>query len=767
MVIEGALKEKLEALKFKPNSRRTGKPLVGTGTAASAASGASTAALAPPTPPSSTTSASRSAGLAVHVAVRCRPPRSGEVVQISAEDAGDKTALKLSTREGTSSVEGRTFRCNTYLSPEALQDDVAKLAAPLVQHTMEGGFGSILCHGITGSGKTYCMSGSMEGNNPSLGLVHGVGRRIFEHIRDQAATGKVFLVEASYAQIYSPDGTSEKIMDLLADAEDLEVKPDPRNPQSYVCAGLQRVPIRSLDDMQQLVSKGRQRCSAKEAAGVEASRSHCILTLSVESLLEQSSAPEVARGKLVLVDLAGSEAMLKAPSDVARRQALSINRTLASLSLAVNSSSPSQVKGSSLTQLLRDCMGGSARTLVIATIGPELDDLEETAKTLTYAQQMMTSLTARASGAGLHRIDQEQSALMQMKDRHNECIRMLREKVSDSREEEQEERRRLQQEMSEINNRLLTKDSAEKTLEELRQQQFSKMDEMRTEISQAMSEQMDQLRKQSQLELDQLKASVEKSQQEQERVKREAEVHEAAVAKLQVTLQDAQQAKAVAEQEAAALKVNLATAEERAKGLQCRQEELSKERAEFNEERKTLRQQGEQQWQRLAKVEADLSQFRSEAEAQRKEIERLNTAREEEGKTIRAEREAWRARERDMQAEVSDLQKKLDDIRKESEIQAFKVSKDHDDNVSKLKAQIEKLEVEAKAREDKLTEAQKNVANLEEERTMALHREEAIRQSSSAEIRKWQEELEQTKQSEQELMRMLEEVDGIIASGNQ
>ena len=31
---------------------------------------------------------------------------------------------------------------------------------------------------------------------------------------------------------------------------------------------------------------------------------------------------------------------------------------------------------------------------------------------------------------------------MQMRDRHNECIRMLKEKVSDSREEEQEERRR-------------------------------------------------------------------------------------------------------------------------------------------------------------------------------------------------------------------------------------------------------------------------------------------------------------------------------------
>ena len=32
-------------------------------------------------------------------------------------------------------------------------------------------------------------------------------------------------------------------MDLLADADDLEVQPDPQNPQSFMCAGLQRVPI--------------------------------------------------------------------------------------------------------------------------------------------------------------------------------------------------------------------------------------------------------------------------------------------------------------------------------------------------------------------------------------------------------------------------------------------------------------------------------------------------------------------------------------------
>ena len=34
------------------------------------------------------------------------------------------------------------------------------------------------------------MSGTEDTASPSLGLVHGVGQRIFEHIRDQAAAGK-------------------------------------------------------------------------------------------------------------------------------------------------------------------------------------------------------------------------------------------------------------------------------------------------------------------------------------------------------------------------------------------------------------------------------------------------------------------------------------------------------------------------------------------------------------------------------------------------
>lgn len=44
----------------------------------------------------------------------------------------------------------RSYRCNTYLGPASTSEDVSALSSSLVQHTMEGGNCSILCHGITG-----------------------------------------------------------------------------------------------------------------------------------------------------------------------------------------------------------------------------------------------------------------------------------------------------------------------------------------------------------------------------------------------------------------------------------------------------------------------------------------------------------------------------------------------------------------------------------------------------------------------------------------
>ncbi|CAE8609990.1 unnamed protein product [Polarella glacialis] len=320
----------------------------------------------------------------------------------------------------------------------------------------------------------------------------------------------------------------------------------------------------------------------------------------------------------MLVDLAGSESLLKAvpesSDDLARRQALGINRVLSNLASAIDGSATIG-RSSALTSLLKDCLGGGARTLLVANIGPELRDLEETVKTLTFAQGLVVTSPVRNVEATSNPTDEDEISLLQMKKRHLECISKLKEKASDSREEELEDRRRIQQEMAEINNKLLTKDSAEQTMGEMRREQFGKIDEMKDQMTQAMREQLDQLRKTSYEDMETLRRHVEKSSLEAWKAKKETEEHEAKEVRLQAELQQARQAGRDAEAEASALKVRLATAEERRNMLQERQEELRKERIDFDEERKGLRHQGEQQWQRMTVVEAELQKFKSGAEA--------------------------------------------------------------------------------------------------------------------------------------------------------
>merc|ERR1712070_1267015 len=202
------------------------------------------------------------------------------------------------------------------------------------------------------------------------------------------------------------------------------------------------------------------------------------------------------------------------------------------------------------------------------------------------------------------------------------------------------------------------------------------------------------MRRQSLQDLDTLRQSVEKhvSHLDGAQQSQQAQEHEALLSKMQAELQDATRSQKAIEEEAADLRVRLASAEERSKMLQLRQDEIRKERAHFDEERKTLSQQTEQQWQKLTSVEGDTQRFKAEAEAHRTEVARLNAARLEEAEQMRAEREAWRAEETRFQNELSQMQRKLDETERK-------------DACAQLRLQIERLEVEAGTQAEQLNTA--------------------------------------------------------------
>merc|ERR550532_436107 len=140
------------------------------------------------------------------------------------------------------------------------------------------------------------------------GIVQRAARRIFEFIRDRSENGEVFSVEASFLEISSNDGVSETLVDLLADAHKgdpkLEVRQDPLSKEAFVCEGLRAVPIRSPEDMCEVLEAGRRRCTFMETSrNCLSSRSHCIFQVTVECLSDpQKGDALVRRGKLALVD---------------------------------------------------------------------------------------------------------------------------------------------------------------------------------------------------------------------------------------------------------------------------------------------------------------------------------------------------------------------------------------------------------------------------------------------------------------------------------
>ena len=82
------------------------------------------------------------------------------------------------------------------------------------------------------------------------------------------------------------------------------------------------------------------------------------------------------RSKLLMVDLAGSERVRRTVSKGARlSEAKSINTSLSALGNVIAALAESNVshipyRDSKLTRLLQDSLGGTARTALIATVGP-------------------------------------------------------------------------------------------------------------------------------------------------------------------------------------------------------------------------------------------------------------------------------------------------------------------------------------------------------------------------------------------------------------
>ncbi|XP_019439251.1 PREDICTED: kinesin-like protein KIN-8A [Lupinus angustifolius] len=324
------------------------------------------------------------------VFVRVRPMNKKE------KEVGSRCCVKIANRRDVylsefanendylrlNRVRGRHFTFDASFPDSATQHEVySTTTSELVEAVMQGRNGSVFCYGATGAGKTYTMLGTLE--NPGV-MVLAI-KDLFSKIRQRSCDGS-HVVHLSYLEVYN-----ETVRDLLSPGRPLVLREDK---QGIVAAGLTQYRAYSTDEVMALLQQGNQnRTTEPTRANETSSRSHAILQVVVEYRDRDSSMNIVNRvGKLSLIDLAGSERAHATDQRTLRSlEGANINRSLLALSSCINALVEGKkhipYRNSKLTQLLKDSLGGTCNTVMIANISPSNLSFGETQNTVHWADR--------------------------------------------------------------------------------------------------------------------------------------------------------------------------------------------------------------------------------------------------------------------------------------------------------------------------------------------------------------------------------------------
>ncbi|XP_072983221.1 kinesin-like protein KIN-5B isoform X2 [Typha latifolia] len=336
----------------------------------------------------------------VQVILRCRPLNDEEqklnlqkVISCN-EQSKEVTVLQSLVNKQVD----RTFTFDKVFGPKAQQRSIYDHAiSPIVNDVLEGYNCTIFAFGQTGTGKTYTMEGEMRSKDRDLPADAGVIPRAFCHIFDTLEARKAdYSIRATFFELYN-----EEITDLLA-IEDHNRFPGERQRRPIslmedgkggaVLRGLEEVVVYSPTEIYSLLERGSgRRRNADTLLNKQSSRSHSVFSITIH-LKESTIGNEelVKCGRLNLVDLAGSENISRSGARESRaREAGETNKSLLTLGRVINAlvehSLHVPYRDSKLTRLLRESLGGKAKTCIIATVSPSIHCLEETLSTLDYA----------------------------------------------------------------------------------------------------------------------------------------------------------------------------------------------------------------------------------------------------------------------------------------------------------------------------------------------------------------------------------------------
>nr|XP_014334955.1 PREDICTED: kinesin-like protein KIF3B isoform X2 [Bos mutus] len=228
----------------------------------------------------------------------------------------------------------------------------------------------------------------VRGDPEKRGVIPNSFDHIFTHI--SRSQNQQYLVRASYLEIYQ-----EEIRDLLSKDQTKRLELKERPDTGVYVKDLSSFVTKSVKEIEHVMNVGNQNRSVGATNMNEhSSRSHAIFVITIEcSEVGLDGENHIRVGKLNLVDLAGSERQAKTGAQGERlKEATKINLSLSALGNVISAlvdgkSTHIPYRDSKLTRLLQDSLGGNAKTVMVANVGPASYNVEETLTTLRYANR--------------------------------------------------------------------------------------------------------------------------------------------------------------------------------------------------------------------------------------------------------------------------------------------------------------------------------------------------------------------------------------------
>ncbi|XP_039838009.1 kinesin-like protein KIN-10C isoform X2 [Panicum virgatum] len=307
----------------------------------------------------------------VRVVLRVRPFLPSEATSAAApcvsllgSHPGGEVTVQLKDQHTSRSEH---YKLDAFFGPE---DSISQIfdreVSTVIPGIFEGANATVFAYGATGSGKTY----TMQGTEDFPGLIPLAASTVLA-----LCTGTWCSVEISYYEVYM-----ERCYDLLEPKAKEIMALDDKDGNMQL-KGLSWVPVRSMEEFQELYSIGVQRRKVAHTGLNDASsRSHAVLSLRVRA--------DVVKGRINLIDLAGSEDNRRTFNEGIRLQeSAKINQSLFALSNVISALNKNELRipyrESKLTRILQDSLGGSSRAVMIACLNPA--EYQESVNTVSLA----------------------------------------------------------------------------------------------------------------------------------------------------------------------------------------------------------------------------------------------------------------------------------------------------------------------------------------------------------------------------------------------